>query len=101
MGKGLLMVGQGPRDDEERMRFTLASYLLVATGQNAFFRYSRFDYEYNKLWLYPDYDKARAMGAPLGERRAVSLGLWRRDFEHGYVEVDVGEHRGSLVLSNP
>ena len=98
MGKGLVAVGQGPRDDAERMRFTLASYLLVAEGTQATFRYTRFDTYYSQLWLYPEYDTARQLGAPLGACREVSPGIWRRDFERGYVEVDVQGYEGRLVV---
>ncbi|MDQ6694338.1 MAG: putative glycoside hydrolase [Chloroflexota bacterium] len=100
-GKGLVMVGQGAKDDLQRMRFTLASYMLVATGQNAFFRYTRFDSYYNELWLYPEFNTARALGAPVGERSEVSPGVWRRQFANGYVEVDVTGHTGRLVLGEP
>ena len=33
------------------MRFTLASYLLVAQPGLGFFRYTRYDQYYNSLWL--------------------------------------------------
>jgi hypothetical protein len=99
MGKGLVMVGQGPRDDTARMDFTLASYMLVA-NENAFFRYTRFDSYYSSLWLYPDYATARSLGMPLGVCREISGGVWHRDFEHGYVEVNPTEHWGRLVLGN-
>ncbi len=98
MGKGLVAVGQGPQDDSQRMRFTLASYLLVAQGVQATFRYTRFDSYYSQMWLYTEYDSARKMGAPLAVCYEVSSGVWRRDFEHGYVEVDVQGHEGRLVL---
>jgi hypothetical protein len=97
MGKGLVMVGQGPREDTNRLDFTLASYLLVA-NENAFFRYTRFDSYYNALWLYPEYDTARSLGLPLGVCREVTSGIWRRDFTHGYVEVNISDHTGRLVL---
>ena len=98
MGKGLIAVGQGPKDDAKRMRFTLASYLLVAEGTHATFRYTRFDTYYSQLWLYPEYETARQLGAPLGACQEVSPGLWRREFERGYVEVDVQGHKGRLVV---
>jgi hypothetical protein len=97
MGKGLVMVGQGPQDDTSRMDFTLASFLLVA-NENAFFRYTRFDSYYNSLWLYPEYDTARSLGLPLGVCREVSGGVWHRDFEHGYVEANPTEHWGRVVV---
>ncbi|MEO5952564.1 MAG: putative glycoside hydrolase [Chloroflexia bacterium] len=96
-GKGLIAVGQGPQDDAARMKFTLASYLLVAQGSQATFRYTRFDSYYSQMWIYPEYDSARKLGAPLGGCYEVSTGVWRRDFEHGHVEVDVQGHQGRLV----
>lgn len=97
-GKGLVAVGQGPKDDLQRMKFTLASYLLVAQGSQATFRYTRFDSYYSEMWLYPEYEDARQLGAPRGVCYEVSSGVWRRDFEHGYVEVDVQGHVGRLVI---
>jgi hypothetical protein len=100
-GKSLIMVGQGARDDLERMRFTLASYMLVAHADQAFYRYSRYDTYYHEMWLYPEFDTARALGAPAGSRREIQPGLWRRTFAHGYVEVNLAAHRGQLVLTGP
>ena len=99
-GKGLVMVGQGAQDDTDRMRFSLASYLLVAQGDGAqsTFRYTRYDTYYEQMWLYPEYDTARQLGAPTGTCSEVSPGLWRRDFQRGYVQVDLSTHQGSLVL---
>jgi len=99
MGKGLVMVGQGPRDDTNRLDFTLASYMLVA-NDTAYFRYTRFDTYYEQLWLYPEYDTARALGTPLGTCQATAPGVWRRNFTHGYVEVDPNRHTGKLVITS-
>lgn len=96
-GKGLVLVGQGAQDDPLRLRFTLASYLLVAQDDRTFFRYTRFDSYYSNLWLYPEYQTARALGAPLGSRTEVRPGVWQRLFVGGYVEVDVAGHSGRLV----
>lgn len=96
-GKGLVLVGQGAQDDQVRLRFTLASYLLVAQDDRTFFRYTRFDSYYSNLWLYPEYNTARALGAPLGPRTEVRPGVWQRPFAGGYVEVDVAGHIGRLV----
>lgn len=94
------MVGQGAQDDTDRMRFSLASYLLVAQGDGtqSTFRYTRYDTYYEQMWLYPEYDTARQLGAPTGTCSEVSPGLWRRDFQRGYVQVDLSTHQGSLVL---
>ncbi len=96
-GKGLVMVGQGAEKDTERMRFTLASYLLVAQGSEAFYRYTRFDSYYNSFWFYPEFDTARALGAPTGPRTEVAPGLWQRSFEHGTVQVDLAGQEGKLT----
>lgn len=95
-GKGLVMVGQGPRDDTGRMLFTLASYMLVA-NERASYRYTRFDQYYDSLWLYPQFETAKALGGALGPRYEVEKGVWRREFAGGYVEVNVRAHTGSLV----
>lgn len=100
LGKGLVMVGQGAQEDEQRMLFTLSSYLLVVQGQQAFYRYTRFDSYYNALWLYPQFDTARALGAPTGPREEVTPGVWRRDFTNGTVEVDLNTREGRLVLKS-
>ena len=97
-GKGLVMVGQGAKEDRERLLFTLSSYLLVAEGQQAFYRYTRFDSYYNSVWLYPEYDTARQLGSPTGPREEVVPGVWRRDFTNGTVEVDLNIHEGKMVL---
>jgi len=96
-GKGLVMVGQGPREDKERMLFTLASYMLVA-NEKASYRYTRYDQYYDALWLYPEFDTARGLGAALGPRYEVEKGVWRREFASGYVEVDLRTHSGKVVL---
>ena len=100
-GKGLVMVGQGDRSYTKRMLFTLASYMLVALGDQAFYRFSNFESLYNRLWLYPEYDTARALGAPLGPRQQISPNVWRRLFANGYVEVNTDDHTGQLVLGQP
>ncbi len=100
-GKGLVMVGQGDRTYTKRMLFTLASYMLVAQGDQAFYRFSDYSTFYNRLWLYPEYDTARALGAPLGPRQQISSNVWRRLFANGSVEVNTDDHTGQLVLSKP
>jgi hypothetical protein len=82
------------------MRFSLASYLLVAqgAGTQSTFRYTRYDTYYEQMWLYPEYDIARQLGGPTGTCSEVSPGLWKRDFQRGYVQVDLSTHQGSLVL---
>ncbi|HET6314401.1 MAG TPA: putative glycoside hydrolase [Chloroflexia bacterium] len=95
-GKGLVMVGQGAKEDHERLLFTLASYLLVAEGEQAFYRYTRFDSYYNSVWLYPEFDTARQLGRPTGPRDEVVPGVWRRTFTNGTVEVDLNTREGKM-----
>lgn len=97
-GKGLVAVGQGEKGDVERMRFTLASYLLVAQGAQSFYRYTRFDSYYNALWEYPEFSTARSLGMPTGARQEVRPGVWARQFANGTVEVDLNARTGKLTL---
>jgi putative glycosyl hydrolase-like family 15 (GHL15) protein len=94
-GKGFLAVAQGELGDRARMRFALASYLLIAQP-GAYFRYASAD-DYGQSWLYDDY-QAR-LGAPTS-RRYQRGGLWRRDFACGYVTVDVPNRVGTIA-TNP
>jgi hypothetical protein len=95
--KGLVLVGQGEQEDERRMRFTLASYMLVA-NDHAHFRYTRFDQYYFGLWLYPEFETARELGPATGPRQRIAENVYRRPFACGYVEVDVAAHEGRLVI---
>ncbi|MEK7324837.1 MAG: putative glycoside hydrolase, partial [Chloroflexota bacterium] len=83
LGKHVVLVSQGDRDDAERQTFAFASYLLASNGR-ASFRYA--DNEaYREVWLYSNYQLD--LGAPLGPRyRAGSV--WRRDFTQGSISVD-------------
>lgn len=97
-GKGVVLVGQGEQDDSNRMRFTLASYMLVAQPGLTFFRYASYASYYRAPWIYPDFDTARALGLPTSKRVEIEPGIWRRDFSGGYVQVDLNAHSGKLVL---
>jgi hypothetical protein len=92
-GKQVLAIGQGSKTDTGRMRFALASYLLVAED-GVYFRHAS-DSAYYEAWLYPEY-QAR-LGQPTGSRYQ-SGGLWRRDFTCGYVSVDPSTNAGSIVV---
>jgi hypothetical protein len=98
-GKGLVTVSQGPRDDAARMRFALATYLLVAQDR-ASFRYADgsggedTSPDYFKLWDYAEY--TLALGPPVGNRHRDG-GVWRRDFGCGTVTVDVERQRGTIT----
>ena len=99
-GKGLVMVGQGAQGDTDRMRFSLASYLLVAQGDGAqsTFRYTRYDTYYEQMWLYPGTIRHRNWERQRARAVRFRPALWRRDFQRGYVQVDLSTHQGSLVL---
>ena len=85
-GKGFLGVAQGTQDDTERMRFALASFMLIDQGQNSFFRYhDSTNVAYRSLWDYPEYHVD--LGDPLGPRYQDGSS-WRRDFACGRVMVD-------------
>jgi hypothetical protein len=90
-GRGLLAVAQGQRDDMARLRFALASFLLIARP-GAYFRYAHQD-AYEQLWLYDDYEIR--LGQPRGARYADGA-FWRRDFECGQVAVDPAGQLGSI-----
>lgn len=91
MGKNVILVAQGDRDDLERQSFAFASYLLIADSL-ASFRYANYD-AYDEIWLYDNY--SIELGAPLGPRY-YDNGEWQRDFEHGHVSVDPFFHVGSI-----
>lgn len=95
-GKGLIAVGRGPQADLDLQAFSLASYLLVADGEQAFFRYLSEDLKdlMNTIWVYPNYEIK--LGAPLGARERVN-GVWRREFQCGYVEANPAERTGEIV----
>jgi hypothetical protein len=95
-GKGVVAVGLGERDDHDLQAFAFASYLLIAQGTQAYFRYVSGEdpLQLGEFWLYDNYEVT--LGAPFGPRfRAGSV--WRRDFECGYVEVDPSSRTAEIV----
>lgn len=92
LGKRVILVTQGSATDHQRMQYGLASFLLVNQGL-AYFRYSN-DEAYNELWWYPQFEID--LGQPLGPRYAED-GLWRRDFEKGYVRVNPTQHSSEII----
>lgn len=85
-GKGFLAVGRGAQADTTKQTFALASYLLVETSGDAYFRYAgTTDNDYLAAWQFSNY--SAALGNPTSGRYAVGV-TWRRDFEGGYVIVD-------------
>jgi hypothetical protein len=96
-GKSVLLYGQGEEKDYQRMRFSLASYLLVASGDSrAFFRYA-YNREYEELWWYPEYEIN--LGQPEGKRYRKGK-MWLRDFQCGRVTVNPVERTG-LIEQHP
>jgi hypothetical protein len=97
-GKGFMAVAQGERDEVSRMRFALATYLLIA-GDGASFRYAdgsggeNTSPEYYTLWMYDEY--WLTLGPAQGPRYWDGQ-VWRRDFACGSVTVHVEQKRGTI-----
>ncbi len=94
LGKSVILVAQGHRDDLPRQLFALASYLLVNQGR-AYFRYADACC-YHQPWIYDNY--TIDLGAPLGKRYSVGPFV-KRDYEHGYVIVDPTLHTARIELT--
>lgn len=94
LGKSIILVSQGNRDDANRQEFAFASYLLVKSEQVSF-RYAN-DQSYGQVWLYNNYQVN--LGAPLGLRYRQGL-VWRRNFENGYVLVNPISHAATIKLT--
>ena len=73
----------------EQARFALATYLLIAEGNKAYFSYSERSSLYDYLWEYPEY--YYNFGNPIEPYQQVSENpkVLRRSFECGSVEVDL------------
>lgn len=86
-GKVVLCIGQGEgKADLKRMRATLAQYLMIADGHDAYFRYADSS-AYNEWWDYPELHLP--LGMPTGPRLPSGApGVWRREFENGEVIFD-------------
>jgi hypothetical protein len=94
-GKGVVRYSQGTQNDYPRMRFGLASYLLIATpDERATFRYAEAR-NYETLWWYPEYELQ--IGPPLGPRRREGE-QWVRDFACGRVVVDPARRQGRIEV---
>ncbi len=87
MGKFIVLVSQGKKDDLQLQKFAYASYLLVNQGRAAF-RFGN-SQAYNQAWLYDNYKLQ--LGQPLGSRYR-SGDAWRRDFSNGFVLVNPQTH---------
>jgi hypothetical protein len=93
LGKRVILVAQGDKDNVLRQQFAFASYLLVADGQAAF-RYTN-SRHYDQAWLYPE--DGLDLGAPLGNRYHAGS-VWKRDFVKGSVMVDPAAHQATIIL---
>jgi hypothetical protein len=87
MGKFIVLVSQGTKDNLELQKFSFASYLLVNQGRAAF-RYANSQY-YDEAWLYDNY--TLQLGHALGSRYREG-DAWRRDFSNGFVLVNPETH---------
>jgi len=94
MGKHVILVAQGMKDDMDRQAFSFASYLLANEG-NASFRYTE-DQVYDEIWLYDDYEIN--LGAPKAPRYKEGS-QWKRDFTNGIVIVDPRNETSSITLN--
>lgn len=97
-GKGVLAVSPGPKTDAVAQTFALSSYLLIADGGDAYFRYASNTngHEYASFWLYPNYNVQ--LGSPTSARYTTGS-LWRRDFDCGYVTVDPAARIGKIAAT--
>ena len=96
-GDRVFLFAQGPRNDDVRETFALASYLLVSTTDRTFFRYVDYTAGYRADWWYANY--AAALGMATGPRYRVGATAWRRDFTGGSVTVDPTAHSASINVS--
>lgn len=94
LGKTMLLVSQGTRNDYAREQFSLATYLLVATDK-AFFRYTNQD-NYGEIWLYDNYNIY--LGDPQGSYYKQG-DKYFRDFTHGRVMVDPVARQSSITTN--
>jgi len=93
MGKTILLISQGEKDDLELQEFAFASYLLVNHGR-AVFRYANSN-DYREVWLYANY--TLELGRPLGPRYQDGK-IWQRDFTNGSVIVNPSKHFSEITV---
>ncbi|NPV76042.1 MAG: hypothetical protein HPY59_06645 [Anaerolineae bacterium] len=94
MGKHVILVAQGMKNDMKRQEFSFASYLLINEGK-ASFRYTE-DQVYDEIWLYDDYEIN--LGAPKAPRYKEG-NQWKREFANGVVIVDPKNETSSITLN--
>lgn len=93
LGKQVVLIAQGDRNDLARQQFAFASYLLTSSGL-ASFRYASHDH-YDEAWIYDNYDIE--LGAPLGPRYQEG-NIWRRDFQNGSISIDLTTRSAEINL---
>lgn len=94
MGKEIILVSQGTKDDLDLQEFAFASYLLVNQGK-AIFRYANSSM-YREIWVYDNYEIP--LGSPLGPRYREG-DTWKRDFTNGTVMVNPETHEAEIQLN--
>jgi hypothetical protein len=72
--------------DGRAVRFALTTFLLGAGGSSSFGVAGRPEYT-RPLW-FRDYERALALGRPLGPARPDGNSVWHRAFQHGDVIVN-------------
>lgn len=93
MGKNIILVSQGVRDDYDRQQFSFASYLLVNNG-NVSFRYTE-DRVYDEIWLYDNYKID--LGIPKGPRFKEG-DTWKRNFSKGEVMLNPVDNNSDIII---
>jgi hypothetical protein len=89
----------GKQDDYKKVRFGLASSLLV---DNVFFSYDHGDQNHGQVWWYDEYDAQ--LGTPSGNAvsakgaQAFASDVWRRDFTNGLALVNPTSQTQSVDL---
>ncbi len=93
LGKEVILVSQGDRQNLARQEFAFACYLLINHGR-ASFRYANYRGAYPETWLYGTY--YIDIGEPIGTRYQDG-DVWRRDFTGGSVMVDPVNHIAEIT----
>ncbi len=88
MGKGAIHLSEA--SGTQAAHFNLACALLSSNGR---------DYVYSEGWRPEAYDPIydTNLGAAKGARTQTGTNTWRRDFQSGYVTVDLSARTGTVV----
>jgi hypothetical protein len=93
LGKRIILVSQGKKEDKQREQFSFCSYLLVAAGRSSF-RYTN-GQDYRNIWIYENY--SIRLGDPVSARYKRGDN-WCRDFTNGSVMVNPVSHASTIRL---